>query len=298
MKASRATVIFLLCLVAFGLAGWAWNQYCQLIALRAAQSSLASPADEARLLAAAQSRIESYRKRLAAQQAARADREKAKPSAATRNNWTSTPEAQQLLGSMRNYRLSLMIDQSYGALFKKMNLSPEQLAQFKDLIADKKQAVIDAIAAAREQGLQSNPALFKEALLQASGSLDSQIQQAIGTEAFAQFQQYESTLPERNSVNLVIQDLSKSTSPLSADQVEGLVQILAADHPATSAVNIGALLGSGTVRISNTDIQAASAELSPPQLQAVQQVQQQQQAQQRMNQILYQQQHPSAPGGG
>jgi hypothetical protein len=298
MKASRAPVIFLLSLAAFALAGWAWNQYCQLIALRAAESSLASPVDEARLLAAAESRIESYRKRLAAQEAARVDEEKAKPVAAARNSWTSTPEAQQLLGSMRNYRLSLMIDQEYGALFKKMNLSPEQLAQFKDLIADKKQAVIDAVSAAREQGLQSNPALFKEALLQAAGSLDSQIEQSIGADAFAQFQQYESTLPERNSVNLVSRDLSQSASPLSADQMEGLVQILAADHPATSSANIGAILGSGTVRISNTDIQAASAELSPPQLQTLQQVQQQQQAQQRMNQILHQQQQPSPPGGG
>src|SRR5579871_841179 len=109
------------------------------------------------------------------------------------------PEFQRLLAIQAKARIS----QTYGALFKSLNLSPDQLAQFQTLLADKQQAMMDVMAAARDQGInpRTDPDGFKSLMSQAVSQADANIQQALGDAAYQQYQQYQQTLPERNVVN-------------------------------------------------------------------------------------------------
>jgi hypothetical protein len=128
--------------------------------------------------------------------------------------------------------------------------------------------------------------------------MDAEIEAALGPTAFAQFQQYDSTLPERNAVNLVQQNLTASGTALTDEQEEQLVQIFAANRPASASQSLGYILGNATAHINATDLQSAAAALSPEQAAGVAAVRQQQLAQQQLQQILYQQQHPVPPGNG
>jgi len=130
----------------------------------------------------------------------------------------SNPEFQKLLAIQAKGRIA----QTYGALFKSLNLSPDQLAQFQQLLADKQQAMMDVLQAAREQGInpRTDPDGFKTLMSQAVAQTDQSIQQAIGDGAFQQYQQYQQTLPERNVVNSLQQQLSYTQTPLTDDQAK------------------------------------------------------------------------------
>jgi len=210
---------------------------------------------------------------------------------------TSNPEFQRLAG----IQLRAQVDRTYGPLFKSLNLSPQQLQQFQSLLAEKQQALGDVLAAARAQGVtpQSDPAALKQMIVQAQNQVDTSIQQTLGDAGFQQYQQYQQTLPERNTVNAVAQQLSYTQTPLTDDQTNQLVALLAQTQPQTAGngtagtgtsdggLNVRQLLaGGGTAPVTNDAITLAAGVLSGPQVQALQAVQQQQQAEQQMRQLI------------
>jgi hypothetical protein len=211
----------------------------------------------------------------------------------------SNPEFQKLLAIQAKGRIA----QTYGALFKSLNLSPDQLAQFQQLLADKQQAMMDVLQAAREQGInpRTDPDGFKTLMSQAVAQTDQSIQQAIGDGAFQQYQQYQQTLPERNVVNSLQQQLSYTQTPLTDDQANALISLLQQNQPqragnGTSGTGDGAggpgpgimalINGGGNARVTDDAIAQAQGVLSAPQVAVLQQVQQQQQAQQQMQQLM------------
>ena len=155
--------------------------------------------------------------------------------------------------------------------------------------------------AAREQGLtpRTDPDEFQQAIAQAQAAVDSQIQAELGAAGFAQYQQYQQTLPQRNTANQLQQSLSYTSTPLSDDQANQLIQILAQTAPADSgsggnrngfffaAGNVNIMAGAGGAgQITDQAISQAQTVLSAPQVQALQQLQQQQQARQQMQQLM------------
>lgn len=208
------------------------------------------------------------------------------------------PEFQRLLAIQAKARLS----QTYGPLFKSLNLAPDQLAQFQTLLADKQQAMMDVLAAAREQGInpRTDPDGFKTLMAQSVAQSDANIQQALGDAAYQQYQQYQQTLPERNVVNSLQQQLSYTQSPLSDDAANQMISLLAQNQPqragnGTAGTGNGGdtgpnpmslINGGGTARVTNDAVSQASSVLSAPQVAALQQIQLQQQAQQQMQQMM------------
>jgi hypothetical protein len=192
--------------------------------------------------------------------------------------------------------------QTYAALFKSLNLSPEQLAQFEGLLADKQQAMMDVMQAARDQGIspRSDPDGFKSLVNQAVSQSDASIQQALGDAAFQQYQQYQQSLPERNVVNSLQQSLSYTQTPLTDDEANQMIGLLQQTQPqragnGTAGTTNGgdggpgimALInGGGTAKVTDDAMTQASGVLSAPQISALQQIQQQQQAQQQMQQMM------------
>lgn len=287
----------------------AWRQYQELIVLRARVES-DNVGSLRRRLAEDQKRLKLLQDELLAAQSRRNADDTARGDATPgqRPDWRggfrnamNNPEFTKLMAVQQKAAL----DGRYAPLFKTLtqglNLTPQQLDQFKNLLVQKQQAMMDALQAARDQGIsqRSDPQAFAEAISSAQSSMDQQIQADLGPAAFSQYQQYEQTLPQRNTVNQVQQSLSYSQTPLTDDQAGQLIQILAQDQPPT-----GSNSGGGNIRglfnnnatgpVTAQALADAANILAPDQVQALQQIQQAQQARQQMQQLL----RSSATAGG
>ena len=185
------------------------------------------------------------------------------------------------------------LDAHYAQLFKSLgqNLTPAQLDQFKNLLAEKQMAAMDVMTTAREQGLNPRDPDSREQIdqlmKQTQSQVDSQIQQTLSPSDFAQYQAYEQTMPERNTVNQLAQSLSYTGTPLQDSQLQQLIAVLAANAPASGQAGpgMGALLGRPAI-ITDADITAATPFLNPDQIKSMQQLQATQQAQRQMWQLM------------
>ena len=223
---------------------------------------------------------------------------------------SGNPEFQKLMAIQMKGRLS----QTYAALFKSLNLSPEQLTQFQGLLSEKQQAIADTMQAAREQGInpRTDPDGFKALMGQAVAQTDASIQQTLGDAGFQQYQQYQQSLPERNVVNSLQQQLSYTQTPLTDDEASQMVSLLQNTQPqragngtagttdgGTPGPSLMSLLnGGGTAKVTDDTVAQSSGVLSAPQVAVLQQIQQQQQAQQQMQQMMRaanQGRRPAAP---
>ncbi len=333
MKSTQTCILALLLAVVLGVSALAWRQYEELVRDRAELLD-GDAASLRRRLDAAQMSIKALQNQLASLRARRggpgADAERGDGAAGPEGpgggrgpgrgrgpggGWdrlaaaANNPEFQRLAA----IQLTARLDQTYGALYKALNLSPQQLQQFQSLLAEKQQAVGDVLQAARAQGVtpQTDPTAFKQLVTQAQAQVDASIQQTLGDSGYQQYQQYQQTLPERNTANAVAQQLSYTQTPLTDDQTTQLVALLAQTQPRAAGngtagtgssdggLNLRQLLnGGGTAPITGDAITLAAGVLSAPQVQALQAVQQQQQAQQQMQQLLRAGSQGSGGAGG
>ena len=197
-----------------------------------------------------------------------------------------SPEVQQLM-SLRGRGA---LDSRYAALFKSLGLPPDQLQKFQQLLLDKQSTMRDVLAAMRSQGLmpsRENAEQMRTLVQNANAEIDSQIQSALGPAAYAQYQSYEQTQPQRATVERVQQRLSYTSQPLTEQQATQLVSLMAQNaQPTTNAAGGGGGLrrllpggGNATAPITEQTLQQASAILSPDQITALQELQLEQQAQ-------------------
>lgn len=242
-----------------------------------------------------------------------------RPEGGRLNAMMNSPEVQQLMAMQQKAGL----DGRYAALFKRLNLSPGELEQFKNLLVEKQSAVMDVFAAARSQGLggRDNRDEIRQLVQDTQAEIDESIRSAIGEAAYAQYKGYETTLPHRGVVDQLGQRLSYSTTPLSEIQADQLVQILAATAPVGNAgarnqvttpmiaafprSGAGTMGLGGGARITDEAVAQSQGVLSGPQLAALQSLQQEQQAAaQLMEQMRANRQNrqggaqpPPGPGG-
>jgi hypothetical protein len=316
VRPSKNALIIILAFAVAALAAVSWRQYRELIDLRA-QVSDGELAMLKKQLADARKAIKSLEDRMAAMRGRRGGGGAGGDEANGENpvggggrargggrfggvfgQLASNPEFQRLLALQMKSRISA----TYGPLFKSLNLTPDQLAQFQSLLADKQQALMDTLQAARDQGInpRTDPDGFKTLVNQSISQVDSSIQQALGDANYQQYQQYQQTLPERNTVNSLQQQLSYTQTPLTDDEANQMIQLLADNQPqkagsGTSGTTNGGdsgpglmslLNGGGTAKVTAEAITAASGVLSAPQVSALQQIQSEQQAQQQMQQLI------------
>ncbi len=202
-----------------------------------------------------------------------------------------TPEIQQLMA----LRSRGMLDSRYAALFKNLNLPPDQLKKFQDLLLDKQSTMRDVLSAMRSQGLtpsRENADQMRTLVQDANTEIDSQIRSTLGEAAFAQYQDYEHTQPQRATVDRVQQRLSYSSQPLTDQQASQLVSLLAQNSPDAPGNRNGGgggglrqLFNGGggaTAPITEQALQQASTILAPAQLTALQDLQKEQQAQSQL----------------
>ncbi|HWA08608.1 MAG TPA: hypothetical protein VG838_03990 [Opitutaceae bacterium] len=342
MKSTRNYLIAVLALATAGAGGLAWQEYQQLATLRGDALTASERASLQKRLQEAQDRIRELEARLAAalgNGTGPADTVATTADAAAtpggrggrfggRANLTPAQQAavQAIMQSPQAQALQrAALDARYAALIKNLNLTPEQGDKLKTLIADSMSARQDAMAAARAAGVdpQTDRAGFQKLVADAQAQSDAAIKDAIGDSGFAALQQYNQTMPQRNVVNQLQQQLALGGSPLSSDQTEQLVQILASTSQqgqrgggafagggggggfggggyggGFGGGGLGAVAGGfgggggrggfGGVQITNAAITQAQGVLAPAQVQALQQLQQTQQAQQQLQRQIQQ----------
>ncbi len=197
-----------------------------------------------------------------------------------------------------NIEQRAQLDNRFAGLFKQLNLSPSQLEAFKNLLVDRQSSAMDVMATAREQGL--DPRTDREAIgklvASAQADVDQSIKAALGDTAYSQYQNYQTTQPQRAVVSQLEQRLSYSATPLTSAQSSFLVQALTS-APATDTAATGQTGGGGGgfggrggnaagTSITDAVIQQAQSVLTPDQVTALKDLQAQQQAQQKISQIF------------
>lgn len=330
MPASKFKNIAILVLAATTMAGGllAWNQYLELIKLRAGGLDPSARADLQRRLLALEKRkndlaaeVANLRAREAAQVESTAEDETAQATDGGRGNRAfrgrfgrrnilnnlsvllDNPKFNKLWTQQQRNRVQL----AYAGLFKTLNLNPEQADKLSNLLVERQESFMDVLAAARDQGNVSRSQI-QTLLQQANSQIDSQIQSLLGPDGYSQYTNYLQTEPQRNQVNELQTRLAAAgVQPMQSYQSEQLVQILAQNG--TQGGNAGGYRGGGGFfggmgglfgtnvtgpTITSGAVTQASTVLSQDQMQVLQQMQQQQQAQQQIRQALRQ----SATGGG
>jgi hypothetical protein len=341
VKSFKTYLILLLTLTTIGGSVLAWRQYAELVELRAIAMNREERADlnkrvwdlekanrelQDRLAAARGDNPDEFERLLAEATADQFDSDAERPGRGGRRGGSfpqmgamrdlmNKPEIQAMVSAQQKAR----IDRNYAALFRNLNLSSEQSEKLKTLLAERQTTGQDIIAAAHAEGInpRDNPEAIRKLFTDARNQIDDAIKSVIGDTGFAQLQNFEQTMPQRNLVNDLQQRLSYSDTPLSAAQADQLVQILATNAPpiaSTPQPNIvirggfgdagmsagmfgggpGALIGavfdggrgSAVAPITPAAIGQAQAVLSEPQLGVLQQLQQQQLAQQQLAQMI------------
>ncbi|PTX91029.1 hypothetical protein [Opitutus sp. ER46] len=218
------------------------------------------------------------------------------------------PEAQALLSATQKS----MLDSRYAALFRKLGLTPDQSSKLSALLLDRQSTMQDVLTAAREQGLdlRNDRDSIRKLVADAQSTVDASIKSLLGDTGYSQLVNYEQTLPQRNVVNALQQQLISSDSPLTSSQVEQLVDILAASASTTADAaadapppprgdfggpgggmlfgggGAGGVVGPSSAAISSAALAQAQTVLSASQLAALQQLQQQQQNARQLQQLI------------
>jgi hypothetical protein len=308
MKTSKNTLIAGLSLLSLGLAVVAWKSYWRAAQLEAVALGGEDAATLRRQLADAerQRRVteENAEGRAALKEAAPDVAAKEATTPARGRGGRGDPAAMQaVMDRPEMQRLAALqqkaaLDGRYGALFKTLNLSPEKLAAFKSLLAEKEATMMDTMRAAREQGLdpRSDPEGFKKLVATTQAQTDSAIKAAIGDEAFTQYEQYQATQPQRAVVSQLQQSLSYTNAPLTSAQADQMVQVLAATTTAATTEGMGGRggpMGGGggpgggsSVVITAATVAQAQTVLTTTQVQALQDLQALQVAQQQAQKIM------------
>jgi hypothetical protein len=152
--------------------------------------------------------------------------------------------------------------------------------------------VQDIRSAARSEGINSrnDPETLRKLVADAQTEIDNAIRATVGEAGFAKYENYEKTFPQRSVVNQLEQRLSYSSTPLSNQQSEQMVAIIAATNQSSGRTNVTTvpLAGGGPMpfqmrgretRITDATINQALGVLAAPQIDALRQLQQEQEAQ-------------------
>ena len=323
MKISRNLLLAGLTLLSLGSTVVAWKSFWRAAQLEAAASGLGDDASVRRQLVESERRRRELEAMVASraalregvtgvagkeQPAAEANEARGRGPRGGREAMQAAmdrPEMQRLAALQQRAAL----DPRFAPLFKTLSLSLEKLATLKDLLAEKEATMMDTMRAARDQGLdpRSDAEGFKKLMAATQAETDSAIKAAIGETAYAQYEQYQATQPQRNVVSQLQQSLSYTNEPLTTAQAERLVQVIASAAPATGAATVGGpgegggggrggppgsgvgggLGGTGgTAIVTLAAVAQAQAVLSVTQLQALTQIQQLQQAQQHVQALM------------
>jgi hypothetical protein len=274
MISRQSCIVASLVLLSSSLAVVAWRQHLDFIVLKAA-------AQRIRFQAQARQRdmIETERRLEAQLAAAQHDRSVAAEALARALDPKTEKHGQTAVGVVDSWLAAMndsdtmrlmairqkgRIARNYAALFKRLNLTPDQIDQMTNLLLEKKESSMDAAVGAVQQDINplENPGEFGDMVQAMRDDVEGQIKALLGDAGYEQYQQYNQTQARQNVVNDLQQLLGATDTPLTPDQTRLFQEVLSQGK---------------TNQITDDVLGASQRFLSEPQIKALQSIQQQQQ---------------------
>jgi RNA polymerase sigma factor (sigma-70 family) len=178
------------------------------------------------------------------------------------------------------------LDQSYGSLFRRLQLPPAELERFRDLLTERQLSSFDALFVAQTHGirLDAGPAELKAAMDKVRADVDASIRTFLGPERYALYQDFNGNAATYILHELIERRLGYSNAPLQASQSQPLLRLLldaAATHPAPppsahgALSMVDALAGGAMARgpLADETIAQAQSFLTPPQMEILRHIQ-------------------------
>lgn len=154
------------------------------------------------------------------------------------------PAMQQVMRSA----LEKTVRQQYGSLVKQLNLTPDTADKFYQTLLDNKMA---AMTNSTDYLAQGDMTGLKEASVAAEKQLNASLQDLLGSEGFAQYQQYQSGLGDRMLLDQMKGNFADN--PLTDDQQQRLLQLMQTTRQAVSGG------GSASLRLGGQEFSVATS---------------------------------------
>ncbi|HVU17570.1 MAG TPA: hypothetical protein VHD32_11630 [Candidatus Didemnitutus sp.] len=131
-----------------------------------------------------------------------------------------------------------MLDLRYADLFRRLDLTPDELSAFKRLLAQKDSLALDVVAVSQAIEAPPSAGLVPPQVRSAQSEIEQSIKSTLGDDRYDTYRDYESTMAQRATVAQLERRLSYSASPLSPAQSDGLVKVLASSAPRDSGSTV------------------------------------------------------------
>lgn len=116
----------------------------------------------------------------------------------------------------------IALDMSYGSLFSEMELPPDELDKFKELLVDKQMAFIDMSPGMMGPGSADEMKERSRTIKAITEEYNDKVRLAIGEQYYEMYKEYEDTLPDRMQVNQ-FKALLATSNPLDEEQEQDLI---------------------------------------------------------------------------
>jgi RNA polymerase sigma factor (sigma-70 family) len=133
------------------------------------------------------------------------------------------PELQRLALEMQRANLGIQ----FGPLYRKLGLSPQQVAAVETQMVEGMQNAIDIVAAASAKGVSPMDPAIASLGREAKTNADNALRGLLGDAAFQEFNEYQRTFRARELISPVIASMVYSETPLTPAQVDRLTEVVA-----------------------------------------------------------------------
>jgi len=147
----------------------------------------------------------------------------------------TNPEYQEL--NARHNHSSLRF--TYGPLYRKLGLSPQQIANFEAAMDEQEQTSMDAFLAARSEKVSYEDPGLSQLKASVAKPADDKLRTTLGDAGFEQYNAYKKTMESRSAVDSLATALYYTETPLTAGQADQLTQLVAANTGKRSVDAVG-----------------------------------------------------------
>ena len=120
---------------------------------------------------------------------------------------------------------------TYSPFYRQLQLTPQQISTFEEIISQRDETVNDLVSAARSHGLTMNDPVIRKLLTEAHDEYHSQIKSFLGEPSYQKLQEYERTSWLRQLVSEIAGTATLAGVPTTTAQNERLISVIAHTSP-------------------------------------------------------------------
>ncbi len=186
----------------------------------------------------------------------------------------NNPEAQRLVSLQRKAQIS----SRYAGMFRTLELSPEQVERFKELLLERQNGDNDILAISLQNGINplQNPAEYAALATGMHEEVEKKIESALGTEKYAKLANYQASQQNRAVVKQLEDSLSYSEEPLTREQRDQFQRVLVETGPTKAG------MGNPNGTVTDKTTEQSKEFLGETQLKALEEIKQGQAAEKKL----------------